>query len=89
MTTSRRFQVFGKVQGVWFRESTRRQALRLAIDGHAINLSDGSVEVVAKGSGDQLDQLHQWLLQGPPLAEVSRVEHHDYNEPIGAGFVTG
>lgn len=45
------------MQGVWFRASTRDQALALGLRGHAVNLDDGSVEVVAAGLPDALDAL--------------------------------
>lgn len=70
----RQFTVHGKVQGVWFRASTREQALALGLSGYAGNLADGSVQVQAQGDADALDRLEQWLSQGPPLAKVSRVE---------------
>ena len=56
-----RFIVRGKVQGVWFRASTREQAERLGLDGHARNLGDGSVEVIAIGDAEALDALERWL----------------------------
>ena len=68
------FIVSGKVQGVWFRASTREQALRLGLRGSANNRVDGSVEVVAIGSSETVDELERWLWQGPPLAEVVRVD---------------
>lgn len=68
-----RFIVRGRVQGVFFRASTREQALRLGIGGHARNLDDGAVEVLACGSGDALDALERWLHHGPPAARVERV----------------
>ena len=52
---ARLFTVHGRVQGVWFRDSTRREAERLAIAGHAINLPDGKVEVLACGSPERDD----------------------------------
>ena len=61
------------MQGVWFRDSTRREAERLGITGHAVNLQDGSVEVLAQGTSDAVAELEQWLHQGPPLASVARV----------------
>ena len=64
----------GRVQGVWFRDSTRREAQRLGITGHAINLPDGSVEVLARGASDALAELEDWLRRGPPLALVDKVE---------------
>lgn len=71
---ARQFTVIGRVQGVWFRDSTRREAERLGITGHAINLPDGNVEVRAYGAPAALVELEAWLHQGPPLASVSRVE---------------
>lgn len=70
----RQFTVYGKVQGVWFRASTREQALALGLSGFAGNLADGSVQVQAQGDAGNLDKLEQWLRQGPALAKVSRVE---------------
>ncbi len=69
-----RFVVSGRVQGVFFRASTREEALRLGLTGHARNLPDGTVEVVACGDDAALAQLERWLELGPPLAQVSRVE---------------
>ena len=69
-----RFVVSGRVQGVFFRASTREEALRLGLTGHARNLPDGNVEVLACGADAALAQLERWLALGPPLAQVSRVE---------------
>ena len=71
---ARLFTVHGRVQGVWFRDSTRREARRLGISGHAINLSNGNVEVLAVGPGVALQELEQWLHVGPPVARVTQVE---------------
>ncbi len=70
---ARQFTVHGRVQGVWFRDSTRREAERLGITGHAINLPDGNVEVLAYGAPEVLHSLEVWLSEGPPLASVSNV----------------
>ena len=69
-----RFLVAGRVQGVWFRAATRERALALQLQGFARNLADGGVEVVAVGPSAALDQLEQWLWQGPPLAKVAAVQ---------------
>jgi acylphosphatase len=61
------------VQGVWFRDSTRRQAQALGVTGYATNLANGDVEVLAYGTQDALDRLHAWLHKGPPLAAVTAV----------------
>jgi len=74
--------VHGRVQGVWFRDSTRREAQRLGITGHAINLDDGNVEVLACGSHEALDALQEWLYEGPPLAKVSRVEQKIVDQKV-------
>lgn len=70
----RLFRIEGRVQGVWFRESTRREAEPLGITGYARNMSDGSVEVLACGEDDALDRLAEWLRHGPPMARVSNLE---------------
>jgi acylphosphatase len=66
-------QITGRVQGVFFRDATRRQATQLGITGHAINLPDGSVEVLACGEEGQLKKLKQWLHEGSPGARVEKV----------------
>ncbi len=70
---SRRFRITGKVQGVYFRHSTRQEAERLALRGYARNLSDGSVEVEIHGTGTAVEVLRQWLHRGPPMARVESV----------------
>ncbi len=66
--------ISGKVQGVFFRASTRNQAQRLGIVGYAKNLADGSVEVMACGENEALQELKIWLFQGSSASEVSNVE---------------
>ncbi len=73
MTICMRFLISGKVQGVFFRASTRFEAERLEITGYARNLSDGRVEVLACGEKDAIDQLQVWLTKGPPQASVRGV----------------
>lgn len=74
---TRRFLVIGKVQGVYFRHSTRLEAERLAIRGIARNLPDGSVEVIAQGTLTAVESLRQWLHRGPKLARVAAVKELD------------
>jgi acylphosphatase len=81
--------VSGRVQGVFFRETTRRQALSLGISGHAINLDDGRVEVLACGEESKLLQLETWLHQGPEYALVTDVQVMDITLTHPSGFVTG
>ena len=70
----RRFKVTGRVQGVFFRASTREYAVELTLTGYAKNMSDGSVEVLACGQSDAIDELGAWLREGPRMASVSDVE---------------
>jgi len=80
--------VSGRVQGVYFRASAAHEAQRLGITGHARNLPDGRVEVLACGDADALTRFKAWLHRGPPAAEVSAVacETQDYR-PL-SGFLT-
>lgn len=68
-----RISVRGRVQGVWYRGSTRDQARRLGLRGWARNLADGSVEVVAEGDPDAIEQLVAWCRTGPPGARVTGI----------------
>lgn len=77
--------ISGRVQGVYFRGSTRKQALRLNLTGHAINLADGRVEVLACGDTDKVEKLLNWLHRGPEYAAVNAVEV----EELPAREVTG
>lgn len=63
----------GKVQGVWFRASTQKQAVPLEITGWVRNLPDGGVEVTAFGEQEKLLILFEWLKQGPERAAVEDV----------------
>ncbi len=82
-----RFCVRGQVQGVFFRASTRDQAQKLGLRGHAKNLPDGRVEVLAVGGDDAIDALERWLHEGPPLARVERVVREEADgDAAGAGF---
>lgn len=89
MAAARRFTVKGRVQGVFFRDSTRRVAESLGLSGHAINLSNGAVEVFACGEREALDKLASWLSEGPPLADVTEVIGVDAEWRHCVGFRIG
>ena len=89
MRTARRFTIEGRVQGVFFRESTRRVAESLNLTGHAINLSNGNVEVLACGAGAAVDQLAEWLRDGPRMANVDSVVAEDVDATPPDRFTTG
>jgi len=77
------------VQGVFFRASTREQALSLGLTGHALNLPDGRVEVLACGPISAVDRLRDWLREGPPSARVSGVACETAALQNLGGFTTG
>jgi acylphosphatase len=92
MVEARRYRVTGRVQGVFFRASTARVAGSLGIRGHACNLPDGSVEVLAIGTAAALGQLEGFLRRGPPRAVVSGLEQQAEDARDHAGvpdFRTG
>ena len=68
------FVVSGRVQGVFFRASTREQALRLQLSGWVRNLTNGDVELVACGDPKNIEKLEQWLWLGPRFSEVNEVK---------------
>ena len=63
--------ISGKVQGVWFRASTKEEADRLSLTGWVRNLPDGRVEVLACGDVEKIKTLQTWLKHGPLLAKVA------------------
>lgn len=87
-TETRKWLIAGRVQGVFFRESTRRQAEPLGLSGYAVNLSDGRVEVVAAGPASALDELERWLQDGPEAARVDAIERAAPPEQVASGFKT-
>ena len=71
----RTFLVRGRVQGVFFRQSTRQQAQALGLNGYARNNPDGTVTIEAEGPADALAALESWCRQGGPVAaRVDRVD---------------
>ncbi|MCX4028716.1 acylphosphatase [Endozoicomonas sp. SM1973] len=80
--------VSGKVQGVWFRASTKQQADQLGISGYAKNLEDGRVEVFMCGNEVSVAKLLEWLEEGPPMAVVNELKVADAESEASEGFVT-
>jgi len=83
-----RFLVSGRVQGVFYRASTRNEAVRLGLAGSARNLDDGRVEVIASGADEALAALERWLWQGPPSARVDDVKREVAPDRDFDGFHT-
>jgi acylphosphatase len=69
----RRVLVEGRVQGVWYRASAEREAVRLGLAGSARNLNDGRVEIVVEGDPSAVDAFVAWARIGPPRAHVTGV----------------
>lgn len=89
-TVCRRFRVRGRVQGVSYRAHTQAEALRLGLQGHAINRADGTVEVLACGAPAAVAALQRWLWQGAPASRVESVEAEDTPAAAcGKGFRVG
>jgi acylphosphatase len=82
---ARRFLVRGRVQGVGFRWFVEREAHMLGIAGWVRNNHDGSVEVLAQGTRDQLSGLHSRLREGPRVARIDSVEVSDESPASGLG----
>ena len=73
----------GRVQGVWFRDSTRQEAVRLGLSGWVKNRFDGAVEVVAEGPRAGIETLVTWCHQGPPAARVTKVREFEEEDFTG------
>jgi acylphosphatase len=81
--------VHGVVQGVGFRYHTRQVAQQLGVKGFVRNQPDGTVEIVAVGTRDQLKALLDWANQGPASARVTQVETEPYSDSAHFdGFTT-
>lgn len=81
--------VSGRVQGVWYRASTKNRAIELGLRGIVRNLSDGNVEVIVAGPADAVMTMCRWLWVGPPGAQVSGVTVAEYDEEVGREFLVG
>ncbi len=79
--------VTGRVQAVWFRQSTREQANVYGLTGWVRNLRDGRVEVMAFGDEEQLDCLKQWLKSGSAMAQVLDVDSETVSFQEFEGFI--
>jgi acylphosphatase len=85
-TSRRRVIAHGRVQGVFFRDSTRREAERRDVAGWARNTPEGTVEAVFEGDPEAVDALVEFVRRGPGHAEVARLEVAE-EEPEGlSGF---
>ena len=84
MSVRKRVKVHGRVQGVFFRDSARREAERAGVVGWVRNCSDGTVEAVVEGDEDAVARIVEWMRKGPGHARVERVDVED-EDPEGLG----
>jgi len=77
---TRRYIVTGRVQGVGFRWFVEKEARKIGVSGWVRNTDDGSVEVLASGTSDQLERLRKALKQGPRAARVDEVQEVDVEQ---------
>lgn len=80
------YLVSGRVQGVSYRARTAAKAQELGLTGWVRNLSDGRVELIARGPDSQLSVLEAWLWQGPAQAAVTQVTVRAVDVEVAAGF---
>jgi len=74
-----RLVIFGRVQGVFFRDSMRREAQNLGISGWVRNRNDGTVEAAVHGETTAVDAIVRWAQRGPQHAQVAGVEIEPYH----------
>lgn len=86
MLTTYAITVTGKVQGVYYRQSTKEKARELGITGYIKNQPDGTVYIIATGTEEQLQQLVNWCKQGPPRAGVDTVQTQVTDAQVFSGF---
>jgi acylphosphatase len=85
-SVARRVRVHGRVQGVFFRDSTRSEASRRGVAGWVRNCADGTVEAVFEGDRTAVEALVAWCSSGPPDASVSDVAVTDLPPSGLSGF---
>ncbi len=78
--------IHGLVQGVWFRGSTRDEAIRIGVGGWVRNLPDGTVQALFEGEKKKVEEMIGWCYKGPPGARVSKVDI--FWEPYEGGHDT-
>ena len=84
MKTNVNVLISGRVQGVWFRSSTKQKAEQLGVTGWVRNTKDGRVEAIFEGEENSVKSLTEWCHHGPPLAKIEKVEVK--NQPPTNGF---
>jgi acylphosphatase len=86
MTVGRKVRVYGRVQGVFFRQAAVNQARTLGVEGWVHNERDGSVEAHIKGEQEAVEQMVQWMRHGPSQARIEDVTVEAVDPEDVAGF---
>ena len=87
MKIAKHFRIEGRVQGVCFRYEMEAEARQLALTGWVRNRDDGSVEAVVCGNMREIDELITWAKHGPRLANVTRLQVSEAEDPHSDSFV--
>ncbi|MBW2599769.1 MAG: acylphosphatase [Deltaproteobacteria bacterium] len=87
-SATRRVHVFitGRVQGVFFRAETKKQALESGLAGWVKNLDDNRVEAIFEGSENDVEKMIDWCKKGPRFAHVREVKIVEESRPVGTRF---
>jgi len=77
MKVNKHVIISGRVQGVFFRASTKQKAEQLGITGWVRNTSDGKVEAIFQGGENKVKEMIDWCYHGPPLSRIDNIEIED------------
>ena len=83
MNTNVHVLISGRVQGVWFRGTTKQKAEQLGITGWVRNTADDKVEAVFEGEENKINEMIEWCHRGPPLSKVTDVKIKKQNPTNG------
>jgi acylphosphatase len=83
---AKRVVVHGSVQGVFFRDTTRRKAQQRGVSGWVRNCPDGTVEALFEGDAESVESMVAFAREGPRGASVERVDVSDVSPEAGGGF---
>ena len=81
-----RIQVFGKVQGVFYRATSKTKADELGLTGWVKNESDGTVSLFVKGESKKVEEMVEWCKEGPTFSKVDKVEYEEVEQEEFSDF---
>ena len=74
-----KLEIYGRVQGVFFRANTKEFADKISLKGQVKNQDNGSVLITVQGTKEQIEQLISWINSNPGMSKVERIEKEEYN----------